>query len=251
MCWGILWWSGLYWGVLELTGACQGELGCTGVYWSVVSWGVLGGDWDVPGCIVDCGRPVWRVLGAAGAPGHLPRPRCPPQKMTHRERAATSRSRGDKSRPATAATAAAGAAVAPGCLTEAEWLWLLAAERGDGVVGDILEELVGRVMDVCSRAHVARQVGAQSPAPGGRGGPAGTAGAQGWLCCSVCPSRWAGPGTSSSVSPSGTSRRGMRGTRTPRRGMALGGRTRSPSPWPRTPGHRALCPSVCPRTTER
>lgn len=114
------------------------------------------------GILWTVGAPCGGCRGC-GCPGHLPGLCCSPQKMTHRERAATSRTRGDKSRPPPTAAAAAGAAVAPGCLTEAEWLWLLAAERSDSDVGDILEELMGRVMDGCSRAHVAQQVRAQTP----------------------------------------------------------------------------------------
>ncbi|KAM7112463.1 uncharacterized protein C2orf81 homolog [Ciconia maguari] len=80
------------------------------------------------------------------------------EKTTPRERAAASKSRGEKSRPPTvAAAAAARADIVPGRLPEAEWLSLLAAERGDGDAGDVLAELLARVMDECSKANAARQ----------------------------------------------------------------------------------------------
>ncbi|XP_075004386.1 uncharacterized protein C2orf81 homolog isoform X2 [Calonectris borealis] len=88
-------------------------------------------------------------------PGRLPPRGGMDEKMTPRERAAASKSRGEKSRPPT--VAAARADVVPGRLPEAEWLQLLAAERGDGDTADILAELLGRVMDECSKANVARQ----------------------------------------------------------------------------------------------
>ncbi|KAM6072063.1 LOW QUALITY PROTEIN: uncharacterized protein C2orf81 homolog [Theristicus caerulescens] len=77
------------------------------------------------------------------------------EKATPRERAAAPKSRGEKSRPPTAA--AARADVVPGRLPEAEWLSLLAAERADEDAADILAELLGRVMDECSKANAARQ----------------------------------------------------------------------------------------------
>ncbi|XP_064304798.1 uncharacterized protein C2orf81 homolog isoform X1 [Phalacrocorax carbo] len=76
-------------------------------------------------------------------------------KMTPRERAAAPRSRGEKARPPPITTARAD--VVPGRLPEAEWLSLLAGERGDGDVADVLAELLDRVMDGCSKAHAARQ----------------------------------------------------------------------------------------------
>ncbi|XP_074893839.1 uncharacterized protein C2orf81 homolog [Buteo buteo] len=77
------------------------------------------------------------------------------EKMTPRERVATSKSRGEKSRLPTITTARAD--VVPRRLPEAEWLSLLEAERGDRDAGDILAELLGRVMDECTKADVARQ----------------------------------------------------------------------------------------------
>lgn len=83
------------------------------------------------------------------------------QKMTPRERVATSKSRGEKSRLPTVATARAD--VVPGRLPEAEWLSLLEAEQRDRDAGDILAELLGRVMDECTKADVARQVSMPRP----------------------------------------------------------------------------------------
>ncbi|XP_054059110.1 uncharacterized protein C2orf81 homolog [Rissa tridactyla] len=77
------------------------------------------------------------------------------QKMTPRERAATSKSRGERSRPPT--VTAARADIVPGRLPEEEWLSLLRAEQSDEDVGDILAELLGRVMDECSKAYAAQQ----------------------------------------------------------------------------------------------
>lgn len=83
------------------------------------------------------------------------------QKMTPRERAATSKSRGERSRPPT--VTAARADIVPGRLPEEEWLSLLRAEQSDEDVGDILAELLGRVMDECSKAYAAQQVSAPRP----------------------------------------------------------------------------------------
>ncbi|XP_055650079.1 uncharacterized protein C2orf81 homolog [Falco peregrinus] len=77
------------------------------------------------------------------------------EKMTPRERAAAPKSRGEKSRPPT--VAAARAAAGPGRLPEAEWLYLLGARRADRDVGDIIAELMGRLLDECSKAHAAQQ----------------------------------------------------------------------------------------------
>ncbi|XP_035179844.1 uncharacterized protein C2orf81 homolog isoform X2 [Oxyura jamaicensis] len=87
--------------------------------------------------------------------------------MASRERAAASRLRGDKSRPPTAA--AVPTDVVPGRLSEAQWLALVAAEEGDEDVGDVLAELLGRVMEECFHVYLARQVGSPAP-PAGRCG---------------------------------------------------------------------------------
>uniref|UniRef100_A0A8B9T893 Uncharacterized protein n=1 Tax=Anas platyrhynchos TaxID=8839 RepID=A0A8B9T893_ANAPL len=63
--------------------------------------------------------------------------------------------RGDKSRPSTAT--AGPTDIVPGRLSEAQWLALLAAEEGDGDVGDVLAELLGRVLEECFQLYLARQ----------------------------------------------------------------------------------------------
>ncbi|XP_068005832.1 uncharacterized protein C2orf81 homolog [Melanerpes formicivorus] len=77
-------------------------------------------------------------------------------KMIPRERAATSKSRVDKSRQPVVATSHAD--VVSGLLPQDEWLSLLEAEQGDSAVGDILAELLDRVMDGCLKADVAQQL---------------------------------------------------------------------------------------------
>ncbi|XP_014798919.1 PREDICTED: uncharacterized protein C2orf81 homolog [Calidris pugnax] len=77
------------------------------------------------------------------------------QKTTPRERTATSKSRGEKSRPPTVPVTRAD--IVPGRLPEEEWLSLIRAEQRDEDIGDILAELLGRVMDECCKAYVAQQ----------------------------------------------------------------------------------------------
>ncbi|KAF1426177.1 hypothetical protein FQV23_0013440, partial [Spheniscus humboldti] len=77
------------------------------------------------------------------------------QKTTPRERAAPSKWRGEKSQPPT--PAAARAELLAGRLPRAEWLSVRAAERAEGEAGEILAELLGRLMDQCSEADAARQ----------------------------------------------------------------------------------------------
>lgn len=123
-----------------------------------------------PGAILPLSCPGLRVPrpgGSSCSPGTVRRHgsckgcRVSLQKMTPRERVATSKSRGEKSRLPTVATARAD--VVPGRLPEAEWLSLLEAERRDRDAGDILAELLGRVMDECTKADVARQVSMPRP----------------------------------------------------------------------------------------
>nr|XP_047908035.1 uncharacterized protein C2orf81 homolog isoform X3 [Anser cygnoides] len=146
MCWGIL-------GGAESTGICWGHWEELGALGSVAGAGGAG-----PG---GAGRqqgapsPAGLLLGAAGRPGHKGGGCVPVQSMASRERAAASRLRGDKSRPPTAA--AVPTDVVPGRLSEAQWLALVAAEEGDGDVGDVLAELLGRVMEECFRVYLARQ----------------------------------------------------------------------------------------------
>ncbi|XP_071609167.1 uncharacterized protein C2orf81 homolog isoform X1 [Heliangelus exortis] len=75
------------------------------------------------------------------------------ERPTPRERAA-SRPRVERSRPPPAPTAHPTAPRRP----EAEWARLLGTERGDGDVGDIVAELLDRVMEGCARASAQQQV---------------------------------------------------------------------------------------------
>ncbi|XP_064007878.1 uncharacterized protein C2orf81 homolog [Pogoniulus pusillus] len=75
--------------------------------------------------------------------------------MIPRERAATSQSRGDKSWQPNVATIHADVS---GLMSEEEWLSLLEAEQEDRDVGDILAELLDRVMDGCLKADVVQQL---------------------------------------------------------------------------------------------
>ncbi|KAK2523421.1 hypothetical protein Q9966_012075, partial [Columba livia] len=77
------------------------------------------------------------------------------EKMPARERVTASRSRGDKSRPPAAPPARADTVA--GRLSQAEWLSLLRAERDDRDAGDVVAELLERVLAECSRAHAVRQ----------------------------------------------------------------------------------------------
>lgn len=195
MCWGILGSAGRHWEKLGGTGMCWdilGRAGGTGRNWEAP--GCAGGTrrgWGAPGCTGGTGMcwghwGVWWVWGcqprgcraAAGSPQPC---RAPPgrggstatrlavsvQSMASRERAAASRLRGDKSRPSTAA--AVPTDIVPGRLSETQWLALLAAEEGDRDVGDVLAELLGRVLEECFHVYLARQVGSPAPPAGRRG----------------------------------------------------------------------------------
>lgn len=48
--------------------------------------------------------------------------------------------------------------IVPGRLTEAEWMVLTALEEGEDVVGDILEDLLSRVMDSAFKVYLTKQV---------------------------------------------------------------------------------------------
>lgn len=49
--------------------------------------------------------------------------------------------------------------IVPGRLSEAEWMVLMALEEGEDVVGDILEDLLSRVMDSAFKVYLTKQVG--------------------------------------------------------------------------------------------
>ncbi|XP_044537727.1 uncharacterized protein C2orf81 homolog [Gracilinanus agilis] len=49
--------------------------------------------------------------------------------------------------------------IIPGRLNEAEWIALVSIEEGEDVVGDILAELLARVMDAAFKIYLTQQVG--------------------------------------------------------------------------------------------
>uniref|UniRef100_A0A8C9FY44 Uncharacterized protein n=1 Tax=Pavo cristatus TaxID=9049 RepID=A0A8C9FY44_PAVCR len=73
--------------------------------------------------------------------------------MASRERSAAARQRGDKTRTLSAARPDA----VPGRLCETQWLSVLAAEERDDVVGDVVAELLGAVVERCFQAELARR----------------------------------------------------------------------------------------------
>ncbi|XP_063781632.1 uncharacterized protein C2orf81 homolog isoform X2 [Pseudophryne corroboree] len=74
-------------------------------------------------------------------------------------RLATTKSRGDKSRTVTVAQVQQVAAdVIPGRFTEDDWLSMVADEDGEDVVGDIVDDVISRVMDECFTVYLTRQV---------------------------------------------------------------------------------------------
>ncbi|XP_068535520.1 uncharacterized protein C2orf81 homolog isoform X2 [Anas acuta] len=137
MCWG-------YWDCWEALGCTGGTGECDGCVGA--SPGGAGRQGGAP-------SPAGLLLGAAGsmATGLA----VSVQGMASRERTAASRLRGDKSRPSTAT--AVPTDIVPGRLSEAQWLALLAAEEGDEDVGDVLAELLGRVLEECFQLYLARQ----------------------------------------------------------------------------------------------
>ncbi|XP_069488549.1 uncharacterized protein C2orf81 homolog isoform X2 [Ambystoma mexicanum] len=74
-------------------------------------------------------------------------------------RGSISKSRNDKGRAAAPVVPAPPVLVdiVPGRLTEADWQNLVEVESGGEVVGDILEELLKRVMDECFQVYLAKQ----------------------------------------------------------------------------------------------
>ncbi|KAM5227840.1 uncharacterized protein C2orf81 homolog [Ctenodactylus gundi] len=76
------------------------------------------------------------------------------QERQTRDRGAT-RSKAEKARPPTVPVPQVD--IVPGRLTEAEWIALTALEEGEDVVGDILADLLARVMDSAFRVYLAQQ----------------------------------------------------------------------------------------------
>ncbi|XP_062430461.1 uncharacterized protein C2orf81 homolog [Rhea pennata] len=77
------------------------------------------------------------------------------QKMSSRERTATSRSRAEKSRPVIIVPPQV--EIVPGRLTETEWLSLVSAEEREEEAGDIFAEFLDHVMKACYEVYLARQ----------------------------------------------------------------------------------------------
>lgn len=67
------------------------------------------------------------------------------------------RSKAEKARPPTVLVPQVD--IIPGRLTEAEWIALTAVEEGEDVVGDILADLLARVMDSAFKVYLTQQVG--------------------------------------------------------------------------------------------
>ncbi|XP_037383565.1 uncharacterized protein C2orf81 homolog [Talpa occidentalis] len=76
------------------------------------------------------------------------------QERQARDRGVT-RSKAEKSRPPTVPVPQVD--IVPGRLNEAEWIALTALEEGEGVVVDILDELLTRVMDSAFKVYLKRQ----------------------------------------------------------------------------------------------
>lgn len=77
------------------------------------------------------------------------------------------RSKAEKARPPTVPVPQVD--IVPGRLTEAEWMALMAVEEGEDVVGDILADLLSRVMDSAFKVYLTQQVsldlGPPDPSP--------------------------------------------------------------------------------------
>ena len=67
------------------------------------------------------------------------------------------RSKAEKVRPPTVPVPQVD--IVPGRLTEAEWIAFTALEEGEDVVGDILADLVARVMESAFKVYLTQQVG--------------------------------------------------------------------------------------------
>eukprot|EP00069_Balaena_mysticetus_P019674 bmy_12420T0 len=92
---------------------------------------------------------------AAGSPGlELQLRRWRTKARQFRDRGVT-RSKAEKARPPTVPVPQVD--IVPGRLTEAEWMALTALEEGEEVVGDILADLLARVMDSAFKVYLTQQ----------------------------------------------------------------------------------------------
>ncbi|KAK2503225.1 hypothetical protein MC885_011959 [Smutsia gigantea] len=82
------------------------------------------------------------------------------QERQARDRGVT-RSKAEKARPPTVTVQQVD--IVPGRLTEAEWMALTAVEEGEDVVGDILADLLARVMDSAFKVYLTQQAETLSP----------------------------------------------------------------------------------------
>lgn len=73
------------------------------------------------------------------------------------------RSKAEKARPL--AVQVPQVDIVPGRLTEAEWMALMALEEGEDVVGDILADLLARVIDSAFKVYLTQQVGLDPGSP--------------------------------------------------------------------------------------
>ena len=73
------------------------------------------------------------------------------------------RSKAEKARPPTVQVPQVD--IVPGRLTEAEWMAFTALEEGEDVVGDILADLMTRVMDSAFKVYLTQQVGLDGDSP--------------------------------------------------------------------------------------
>lgn len=73
-----------------------------------------------------------------------------------RDRGVT-RSKAEKARPPTQPVPQVD--IVPGRLNEAEWIAFMSLEEGEDIVGDILADLVTRVMECAFKVYLTQQVG--------------------------------------------------------------------------------------------
>lgn len=69
------------------------------------------------------------------------------------------RSKAEKGRPPTQPVPVPQVDIVPGRLSEAEWIEFMSLEEGEEVVGDILADLLTRVMECAFKVYLTQQVG--------------------------------------------------------------------------------------------